>query len=224
MPPPTLDCRGVLVEMDGERPFMGAGQEDGSALREAPIGDEAGEKVERRKIHRPALLARFPKIFWRPSVDGEWADDWPVVRQGQLEEYPALRDDLAVWCEQLESRFRRLDHRARILQNQFWRQHLALIAGGLVATSLGAVQAAVGGGVVGLAVAQAVLAGALAGLTVLIRSRGSQQGYLTDRLRAERVKSEFFLFLARVGDYAAGDPVAMLQQQVGEIEAAEGVT
>jgi hypothetical protein len=157
-------------------------------------------------------------------VDEEWADDWPVVRREQLDEYPALAGDLAVWGEQLEPRFRRLDHRAQILQNQFWRQHVALIAGGLVATSLGAIQAAVGGGVVGLAVAQAVLTGVLAGLTVLIRSRRAQQGYLTARLKAEQIKSEFFLFLARVGDYAVDDPVTRLQQQVDDIEAAEGVT
>jgi hypothetical protein len=63
----------------------------------------------------------------------------------------------------VEPRFRKLDHRARILQNQFWRQHLALIIGGLVATSLGAIQAAVGGGVEALAVAQALLTGGLPG-------------------------------------------------------------
>jgi len=203
--------------MDVGRP--GAG-EDGSALEDAPIHAE-GKKRARR---RPALLARFPKFFWRPSVDGKWANDWPVVSRKHVREYPELGQDLAVWDEHLELRFRRLDHRAQILQNQFWRQHLALIVGGLVATSLGAIQAAMGGGVVGLAVAQALLTGALAGLTVLIRSRRAQRGYLTARLKAEQIKSEFFLFLARAGDYAADDPAARLQQQVEAIEAAEGVT
>jgi len=149
-----------------------------------------------------------------------------VVRQADREEYPALADDLEVWLDHVEPRFRKLDHQARILQNQFRRQHLALILGGLVATSLGAVQAALGGGVEGLAVTQAVLTGVLAGLTVLIRSRRVQHGYFTTRLRAERIKSEFFLFLGRVGSYAADDPaddlVARLGQQVEEIEAAEG--
>jgi conflict system pore-forming effector with SLATT domain len=124
-----------------------------------------------------------------------------------------------------QPRFRKLDHRARILQNQFWRQHLALIIGGLLATSLGAIQAAVGGGVEALAVAQVLLTGGLAGLTVLIRSRRAQHGYLTARLRAERIKSEFFLFLARVGGYGErGDPAARLIEQVGDIETAEGAT
>ena len=137
---------------------------------------------------------------------------------------PALAADLAVWDEQLESRFRRLDHRARILQNQFWRQRVTLIAGGLVATSLATVQAAMGGGVLLLAVSQSVLTGLLAGLTVLVRSRRAQQGYLSARLKAERIKSEFFLFLARADSYAQGDPLASLLREVDGIEAAEGVS
>jgi hypothetical protein len=159
-------------------------------------------------------------------VDEPWPGDWPVVRQEQLGDYPVLRPDLQVWVYDLEPRFRRLDHQAQILQNQFWRQNLALILGGLVATTLGAVQAAVGGGVAGIAVAQAVLTGLLAGLAVLIRSRRAQQGYLTARLMAERIKSEFFLFLGGVGDYArgggAGDRAARLRQQVDDIEGAGG--
>jgi len=147
------------------------------------------------------------------------------VLEEQLERYPALADDLAVWLRQVEPRFRRLDHRAQILQNQFWLQRVTLILGGLVATSLATVQAAIGGGVTLLATVQAVLTGLLAGLTVLIRSRRVQQGYLTARLKSERIKSEFFLFLARTDGYAQdGDQVARLLRAVGDIEAAEGIT
>jgi hypothetical protein len=181
------------------------------------------KKRHGRRQHWPALLARFPKLFWRRSEDDPWDDDWPVVRPENLEQYPLLAADLALWCEQLEPRFRRLDHRAQILQNQFWRQRVALIAGGLVATALATVQAAMGGGIVILAAFQAVLTGLLAGLTVLIRSRRAQHGYLSARLRAERIKSEFFLFLAGAGDYADGDRLTRLQREVDDIEAAEGV-
>jgi hypothetical protein len=214
--------------MNDERAPVGAGQGDGSAVIPAPAGGRAAKQAKqpkRRKDRRPALLKRWPKIFWRRSVDDPWPDDWPVVSQEQLRDYPALRPDLEVWINDLEPRFRRLDHRAQMLQNQFWRQNLVLILGGLVATTLGAVQAAVGGGVVGIAVAQAVLTGLLAGLTVLIRSRRAQRGYLTARLTAERIKSEFFLFLAGVGDYAAGDGAAgsravRLRQRIDDIESA----
>jgi hypothetical protein len=175
------------------------------------------------RFQRPALLARFPKIFWNPSLEDAWASDWPVVQSEHLAEFPALADDLAVWTEDLEPRFRRLDHSAQLLQNQFWRQNLTLIIGGLVATALGATQAAMGGGVAGLAAVQAVLTGLLAGLTVLIRSRRAQQGYLTARLRAERIKSEFFLFVGRAGDYASGDRAGRLHRQVDAIEDSESV-
>jgi hypothetical protein len=207
--------------MENGQPVTGTEGEGGAALPE-PAADTGGKK--KRRIHRPALIARFPKLFWHPSLDAKWANDWPVVPPEQPGEYPELAADLAVWREQLEPRFRRLDHQAQILQNQFWRQHVALIVGGLVATSLGTIQAAAGGGVVLIAVAEALLTGALAGLTVLIRSRRAQRGYFTDRLKAERIKSEFFLFLARVGEYSTGNPVARLLQQVDDIEAAEGVS
>jgi Protein of unknown function (DUF4231) len=158
------------------------------------------------KKRRPALIARFPRLVWRPPA----ADTWPVVSQQHLASYPELAVDLELWITQVEPRFRRLDQQAMMLQNQFWLQNVALIIGGLIATSIGAVQAAVGGGIEALAAVQAILTGLLAGLTVLIRSRRAQHGYLTARLKAERIKSEFFLFLGRVGNYAAGDPVVRL--------------
>ena len=184
------------------------------------------DEPSKRRIRPPALLARLPKLYWRPSAD------WPVVPavppvpadQPDEYEYRELREDLYVWTDTYEDRFRKLDHQAQKLQNQFWRQNVVLIIGGLIATTLGATQAALGGGNVWLAVATAVLTGLLAGLTVLIRSRRAQQGYLTARLKAEQIKSEYFLFLGRVGDYATGDPVARLKQQVDDIEAAEGST
>lgn len=203
--------------MSTEQPAAGGGQESAPATVMA-----AAPKKRARKNWRPALLRRFPRLFWRPSVDRDWDNDWVVLAEEDRDKYPELADDLAVWRDILRFRFRRLDHTAQVLQNQFWRQNVALIVGGLVATSLGAVQAALGGGVVGLAVAQAVLAGALAGLTVLIRSRRAQQGYLTARLKAELIKSEYFMFLGRAGNYAGADRQAALVQQVDNIEAAEG--
>jgi hypothetical protein len=179
---------------------------------------QAKQKPARSRRHWPALVKRFPS-FRRRSEAGQWPGDWPVVPSAALNDYPALADDLTVWRDQIESRFRGLDHRAQILQNQFWRQRVLLIAGGLVATSLATAQAAVGGGNVYLAVIQAVLTGLLAGLTVLIRSRRAQQGYLSARLKAERIKSEFFLFLAMADPYQDSARTARLLQHVDDIEA-----
>lgn len=186
-------------------------------------GSQGKRRRQERRRHWPALLARLPRFFWRPAEDSQWDDDWPVVSADALAEYPLLEQDLRVWPDHLEPRFRRLDHRAQILQNRFWLQRVLLIAGGLLATALATVQAAIGAGNAWLAVSQAVLTGLLAGLTVLIRSRRAQQGYLSARLKAEQIKSEFFLFLARAGHYAGEDRVARLQREADDIETAEGV-
>lgn len=203
--------------MNAEQPMADGGHEPVAA----PAATASDTKPAKRK-RRPALLYRFPRLFWRPRIDQDWDGDWLVIQEKDRAQYAQLAGDLAVWLDLLKPRFRRLDHRAQILQNQFWRQNVTLIVGGLVATTLGAVQAVLGGGVAGLAVAQALLTGLLAGLTVLIRSRRAQQGYLTARLQAERIKSEFFMFLARAGDYAGPDPRTALLQRVDDIEAAEG--
>ena len=198
------------------------------ARKEDELGPQPQQTARTRKswFRRAPLLYRFPRLGRDRPEDADWLDDdWPVVQPSHPEEFPELADDLTLWLEQVKDRHRQLDHRALNLQNRFWRQHVALIGGGLVATSLGAVQAAMGGGEEWLAALQAVLTGMLAGLTVLVRSRRAQQGYLTARLKAERIKSEFFLFLARAGDYAAvASPQSKLQEQVEDIEAAEAAT
>jgi uncharacterized protein DUF4231 len=188
---------------------------------------QPGNKPRRRRAarqHWPALVARFPRLFWRPAEDEAWDSDRPLVPPQSLDDYPWLSTDLMAWPDLLEHRFRRYDHQAQILQNRFWRQRVLLIAGGLLATSLATVQAASGGGHVWLAVPQTVLTGLLAGLAVLLRSRRAQYGYLSARLKAERIKSEFYLFLARSGDYAHDDRVTRLGLAVDDIEASEGVS
>jgi len=173
-------------------------------------------EAKRFQLTRPALLARFPKVPWRPG------NDWPVVPTDRTA-YEMLDEDLALWDDGLDGRFRALDHQAQRLQNRFWLLSLVLIFGSVAATILGAVHAAIGGGNVWLAAFGAVLSGLLAGVAVLIRDRRSQQGYLNARLKAERMKSEYFLFLARAGDYASEqNRIPVLEGRVAEIEAAEG--
>lgn len=168
------------------------------------------------------MVERFPKPFWwRPDPDSRWPNDRPVLGDTAENDYPALAADFQVWRNGLEEQFRRLDHDAQLRQHQFWRQQVALITGGLLATILGAVQAAFGGGEQALAAVQAVLTGLLTGVTALVRGRRAQHGYLTARLKAERVKSEYFLFLASVGDYARAEREQLLRQLVGDITDAE---
>jgi hypothetical protein len=85
----------------------------------------------RDRQHWPALIARFPGLFWRPAEDVVWDSHRPVVSPQSLADYPWLRTGLMVWPDRLAHRFRQHDHRAQILQNRFWRQRVLLIGGGL---------------------------------------------------------------------------------------------
>ena len=61
-------------------------QQVASRLEHWP-GEQRRRHESRR--HWPALIARFPRLFWRPSVDDTWDDDWPVVSPQSLEDYLA---------------------------------------------------------------------------------------------------------------------------------------
>jgi hypothetical protein len=178
--------------------------------------------VQNPFMARPALLVRLPKGFWwRPDPGAPWPGDWPVVPRDAEDAYPELAPDLRLWQEEFEQPFRRLDHEAQLVQHQFWRQRTTLILGGLLATTLGAVQTAHGGGNEYLAAAQAVVTGFLTGVAAWVSGRRAQQRYLDTRLRAERIKSEFFLYLGRVGDYAGAEGLHRIRETVDEVAHAE---
>jgi hypothetical protein len=146
---------------------------------------------------RPVLLKRLPKLRWRP------AEDWPFMSQANREAFPELAEEFAVLDAELMETFRAFDHDALEAQNRFRLLQLLLLVGGAVATVLGTVQAALDGGALALGITEAVLAGLLAPLAVAARSGKSHHRYLTSRLKAERLRSEYFVYLAGAGGYAA---------------------
>jgi hypothetical protein len=171
-----------------------------------------------RSLRNLPLLRPLPRIRWRARRSE------PFVPSGKVADCPALEPDIHLLDRQLMPTFRKLDEESLRAQNTFRLGQLALILGGTAATALGAVQAALGGGIVALAVPEALLAGLLAGTVVYIRGRNAQGLYATNRLRAERLRSEYFLFLARAGRYAGQDEdarVDLLGRQVREIESLE---
>src|SRR5690348_362102 len=85
-------------------------------------------------MKRPALFRRVPKLR-APSSD-------PLLPPGVAEEFPALGSDIAVLNEQLLPHFEKLDRAALRSENGFRLAQVVLIIGGLIATLLGAVQAA----------------------------------------------------------------------------------
>ena len=175
-------------------------------------------RTKRRSPRDIPLLRPLPRVRWRAQSPD------PFVPSQALANYPALDADIQHLDRELMPAFRRLDEESLRAQNSSRLRQLAVILGGTAASALGAVQAALGGGVVALAVPEALLAGLLAGTVVYIKGRDAQREYSTNRLRAERLRSEYFLFVARAGRYAEEDEAGrrrLLRGQVREIESLE---
>lgn len=164
----------------------------------------------------PTPISRLPRLRWRGAAPE------PFVAAEERPWSDEVAQDLQLLERELMPAFARLDEAASRAQNSFRLERLTLILGGAAATSLGAVQASVGGGIAALALTQAVLAGALSVVAFRARARRSQQDYLTSRLKAERLRGEYFLFLVRRGPYADEDGrVGALAARVEEIETVE---
>jgi hypothetical protein len=137
---------------------------------------------------------------------------------------PLIEAEVALLDEVVVPRFRTLDRDSARAQHAFRLGHIVVILGGAAATALGAVQAALGGGEVGIGIAEAVLGSVLSGTLVYVRGRRFQQAYLMKRLTAERVKSQYFLFLARAGPYTLDDPgerLRLLRRTLDRIESGD---
>jgi hypothetical protein len=163
---------------------------------------------------KPALLASLPRLRWRGGRR------YPLVRPELAGASPALAPDFEILERELLPDFYRLDEAALRAQNTFRLGQLFVIVGGAIATSLGAVQAALGGGVTAIGIAEALVAGSLAGAATYVRGREAQRDYFTTRLKAERLRGEFFLFLGRTRPYDSDDDdhrLARLREQVAVI-------
>jgi hypothetical protein len=137
---------------------------------------------------------------------------------------PALGPDFEILERELMPDFFEQDEAALRAENTFHLGQLFVILGGAAATALGAVQAALGGGVTSIGIAEALVAGALAGAVSYVRGRDAQRDYLTSRLKAERLRGEYFLFLGRVRPYDTDDDddrLARLRSQVDGIASEE---
>jgi Protein of unknown function (DUF4231) len=167
---------------------------------------------------KPEFLARLPRPRWRPG------ERYPLVKPELRAAVPALARDFDVLEEELVPLFHELDEGALHAQNDFRFGQLLVIVGGAVATALGAVQAALGGGVTEIGIAEALVAGVLAAVVAYVRGRQPQKEYFTTRLKAERLRGEYFLFLGGVEPYDVADDAERrlrLRRQVAQIEAQE---
>ena len=163
---------------------------------------------------KPALVTSLPRLRWRPPPRG------PLVPPDARAAAPALADDLELLDRELLPDFHEFDEAALRAQNTFRLGQVTVIVGGAVATALGAVQSALGAGVAEIGIAEALVAGALAGAVAYVRGREAQREYFTNRLRAERLRSEYFLFLARTPPYdtpSAAVRLGRLRERLGRI-------
>jgi hypothetical protein len=164
----------------------------------------------------PTFLALRPRLFWRAG------ERYPMVSAELRAASPALADDFEVLDRELLPDFYELDEGALRAQNTFRLGQLLVIVGGAAATSLGAVQAALGGGVTEIGIAEALVAGLLAAAVAYVRGRQAQREYFTTRLKAERLRGEYFLFLGRVAPYDSDDDAERLRRLRGQVTKIEG--
>jgi Protein of unknown function (DUF4231) len=167
------------------------------------------------KLLRPILFQRFPTWRWQPRENEQ------IIPPAEQAAFPDLAQDLQTLEEQLMPQFRELDNKALRSQNAFRWEQVILIGGGILVTTMGAVNATFKElswpGVV-----QAMLASALAAVALYARSLKAQDRYFTNRLKAEALRGEYFLFLGRIGLYAdEAERVRHLKRRMAEIRGRE---
>ena len=143
------------------------------------------------------MFKRLPSLRWHPPRDQQ------IVSMEVQKQSPLFADDFKTLDDELMPYFRELDAEALRVQNQFRLDQVTLIFGATLATILGAVHASLGGTpAVWTGIIQSVLAAALSAVAMRLQGTHAQERYFTDRLKAEKLRGEYFLFLGRVGNYA----------------------
>jgi len=163
------------------------------------------------------LFERLPSLRWSPPRDQQ------IVPTEQQTQSPSFAGDFKTLENELMPYFRELDAEALRIQNQFRLQQVALIFGGALATILGALHAALGRGpAVWIGIIESVVATVLSAVALRAQGTHAQELYLGDRLKAEKLRTEYFLFLGRVGTYAnEQERLPSLIRRVADIRSGE---
>lgn len=155
---------------------------------------EAQQKQE--KVRRGIqIFRRLPKLSWQQGPN------MPFISSEEQSKYPELAEDLQLLDKHLMPAFHTLDNKALQSQNQFWLEQLLLLVGSALAAILGAVQIAlINWPIPGII--ETIITILLAAMTYRVRALNAQRRYFSNRLAAETLRGEYYLFLARVNDYA----------------------
>lgn len=157
------------------------------------------------------LFKRFPNFH--PLSDEEQHIVTPAARSN----YTAFTEDFITLDAELMAQFRQLDNEAQRRQNWYRWMYIILVLGGALTTILLVLQIAFIS-ISGFDLAGAVLAAILVAATAISRSFKHHEHYLDARLAAERLRSEYFLFLGHIDSYADDqNRILNLRSRVNEI-------
>jgi hypothetical protein len=174
-------------------------------------------------LRKLKLFSRFPRLRWEKWRRAEILKDGQpqLIKSDVRGQYPSLAEDFEVLDKQLMPYFWELDEETLAAQNRFRLAQVTLIGGAALATTLGAIQAAKPNwNWIGFA--EAVLAAALVAVIMKTRTLKTHENYFTNRLKAEMLRGEYFLFLGRAAPYNNdADRVSNLVRRVGEIKVKE---
>jgi Protein of unknown function (DUF4231) len=164
-------------------------------------------------MRRPALLVRFPS--WRAP-----RRSWPPITPEAVTDYPELADDISVVDQVVGPAFREADLAAQRHQNRYRRQQVVVLVGSALLSGFGGLQAVFPEERwPGLLLA---LVGALlAVLSSAVNDLNALDGFMTERVKAERLRSACFRFLSRTGLYTDENRVSVLRRAVLSIRAGE---
>ncbi len=141
------------------------------------------------------LFKRLPVLRWQPESER------PFIPPEKEADYPELAVDFALLNTELMPSFYAIDNKALEAQNQFRLEQVVLLLGSALAAVLGAVQIALINSVVpGLL--ETIVTILLAAITYRVRAFNAQKLYFTNRLAAEMLRSEYYLFLGHMGIYS----------------------
>ena len=144
-----------------------------------------------------ALFKRLPRLRWPTPQNAV------IVPAEAQAKHPSLAADFKTLEDELIPHFWECDASALRVQNQFRRDQVILIFGGVLASILGILHATFGkDAAVWAGIFESVLAAVLSAVALREKTARAQERYFSDRLKAETLRAEYFLFLGRIGKYA----------------------
>jgi ABC-type Fe3+-siderophore transport system permease subunit len=159
-----------------------------------------------------ALFRHFPTV--RPRLNG----DEHIIPLAERSTYPMFDADFKTLDKELMPFFRQFDEEAIISQYRYRRIYVFIIFGSALTAMLAIVQIAFIN-TSGLDVTEGILAAVLTVASVFLSKFSPHNRYMNTRLAAERLRSEYFLFLGHLDHYANDhDRVRNLIMRVAEIK------